>query len=494
MKSFKLPSPITILMLIIILAAACTWVIPSGKYARLESVDNKSFLLHGNERDSELPFTQKTLDSLQIKIPLFKFENQEIKKPVAVPNSYYNIAANKQGAVNVLLAPIKGIYESVDIIFFVLLIGAFMQVFNQSGAMDSGVYALSQKMKGREKWLIIILTFLFSFGGASYGMAEEGFAFYALLTPIFLAAGYDAIVPLAVIFGGTQLGTLSSFSNPFSTIIASNAAGINWVDGIAQRLLLFGITTTITIWYIVAYANKVKKDPSKSLLYGTIAAQNKTESFAPKPLTNQTSFLLLLFAATFGTMIFGVIKLGWWLPEMTAVFLVASILTALILRMKESDLLGQFLKGAESLLSVAIIIGVARGITIILNDANISDSIVHFAASKISSMPPSLFILSVFAMYILFTLFISSSSGMAVLTMPIIATLASIVHVPGNEIVNAYLFGMGIMGFVTPSGLILPSLAITNVSIKAWFKFITPLLLMLAAVCVIALLIGINIS
>jgi uncharacterized ion transporter superfamily protein YfcC len=492
MKALKLPSPITILMVIIVLAAACTWLVPAGKYARLECVEGKEFILHTKDGDIAIPFNQRTLDSLQIKIPLKKFEADEVKKPIAVPDSYYKVDATKQSAIDVLQAPIKGIYESIDIIFFVLVIGAFMQVFNQSGAMDSGVYALSQRMHGRESWLIIILTFLFSFAGGSYGMAEEGFAFYALLTPIFLAAGYDAIVPLAVIFGGTQIGTLSSFSNPFSTIIASNAAGINWVDGITERLIIFALSTIITIWYIVRYANKVKKNPAASLVYG-VGSATGTTSEKPKPLNTQASLLLLLFAATFGLMIFGVVKKGWWLTEMTSVFLASAILTAFILRLKERVFIEQFLKGAESLLSVAIIIGVARGITIVLNNANISDTIVHSAAGLIGNIPPSLFIVAVLAMYMVFNIFISSSSAMAVLTMPIIATLASIVNVPGREVVNAYLFGMGIVGFITPSGLILPSLAITNVSVKAWLKFIMPLLLILTLFSIVCLLIGVRV-
>jgi uncharacterized ion transporter superfamily protein YfcC len=490
MKALKLPSPISILLLIIVLAAVCTWLIPSGKYARLSIQNENSFSLENKTGETNLAFTQATLDSLHIKIPLAKFSNGEIKKPVALPNSYYTVSPSRQGLVEIIQAPIKGIYESIDIIFFVLAIGGFMQVFNNSGALDSGVNALSKKMKGSESWLIILLTFLFAFAGGSYGMAEEGFAFYAMLTPIFLAAGYDAIVPLAVIFGGTQLGTLSSFSNPFSTIIASNAAGINWTDGIKERLIMFVVTCAISIWYIVRYANKIKKNPSLSLAKTAKieAAQTNTSN----TLNTKSTLLLLLFAASFFTMIYGVVGLGWWLTEMTAVFLVATIIVGVILKMPEKKLINQFLEGAAGLLSVAIILGVARGINIVLNDGNISDSIVQFAANKVSNMPAWLFIICVFAMYIFFTLFISSSSGMAVLTMPIIGTLASLVGVPGKEVVNAYLYGMGIMGFVTPSGLILPSLEITGVSIKAWLKFILPLLILLSIVCIASLLIGIN--
>ncbi len=498
MQKRKLLSPITILMCVIVLAALCTWFIPAGQFDTLSYTEGVGFSVTKADSTIKVAERQSTLDSLGIKIALAKFVKGDVRKPVSIPGSYHKLMSNKQGFIETLQAPIKGIYESVDIIFFVLLIGAFMQVFNESGAMEKGLSVLSYKMNGKEAWLIIILTFLFSFGGASYGMAEEGFAFYAILVPVFVAAGYDLIVPVAVIFGGTQLGTLASFTNPFSTIIASNAAGINWSDGIAERIAMFVLTTVIMIWYIVRYANKVKKDPTQSLVYkidGILPNSHneiQESNVVPEPLGTKNILLLLLFLATFLTMIAGVVWRGWWLTEMTTIFLASSVLIAIIMQMSESNFIKQFLKGSESLLSVAIIIGVARGVTIMLSQGKISDSIVFYASQVISGMPPSLFIVSIFLLYMVFTLFISSSSGMAVLTMPIMGSLAIMANVPGREIVNSYLFGMGIMGFLTPTGLILPSLALVNISLKAWFKFILPLIVMLTIACIICLLVGIH--
>ncbi|RYY70260.1 MAG: YfcC family protein [Chitinophagaceae bacterium] len=489
-------SPLSILMLVILLAAIATWLIPSGRYDRLSYTEGTDFTYNGSDSDVLLPFSQRTLDSLKINIPLANFQSGSIKKPVSVPGTYKQIKSSKQGILKVIQAPIKGIYESIDIILFVLVIGGFMQVFNESGAMLKGVKALSDNMKGRESWLIILLSFLFALGGASFGMAEEGFVFYPILIPIFLAAGYDLLVPVAVIFGGTQLGTLASFTNPFSTIIASNAAGVSWTDGLNERLIMFVLISVIYIWYVVRYANKVKKDPTQSLLYGlnpssVVEGMMPVETGSTAKLSRRNQILLLLFFTTFAIMIFGVVKLEWWLLEMSSLFLGASILFAVILRLNETVFIEQFIKGAEGLLSVAFIIGVARGVSVILNDGNISDTIIYNAANLTSSMPPALFIVMMMLMYMLFTLFISSSSGMAVLTMPIMGSLAIMVNVPGREIVNAYLFGMGIMGFITPTGLILPALAISHGNIKAWLKFIYPLIIILFVVCAGCLIVGI---
>ena len=494
----NLLSPVTILMIVIIIAAIATWLVPAGRYDTL-SYNGKSFIINTDSSELPLSFTKHISDSLNIHISPEKFESGAIRKPVAIPGTFHRLKKNPQGFIEILEAPLKGIIESVDIILFVLVIGGFMNVFHETGAMVKGLTVLSYSMKGKEAWLIIILTFLFSFAGSSYGMAEEALVFYPVMVPLFLAAGYDLLVPLAVIFAGTQLGTLSSFSNPFSTIIASNAAGVNWSEGLPARIFMFIASTAISIWYFVRYAQKIKKDPSKSIVYQVdgvvLSPYEKIDKGNENSglLEPKTKFLLILFLLTFLTMITGVVWFDWWLTEMSALFLGSAILIAFIEHINEKKFINQFIKGAESLLGVAFIIGVARGVTLVLNNGQISDSILFYSAQLVSAMPPSVFIIVLLVLYMIFTLFISSSSGMAVLTMPVIGGLAVIVNVPGREIVNAYLFGMGIMGFLTPTGLILPSLALANVSLKAWWKFIYPLLIILFVLCALFLVVGIYI-
>lgn len=490
------PEPITILMIVIILAAAATWILPAGQYNKL-SATGKTFTMVTDSNEIALPLTQKTLDSLGIHIKVDKFINEEIRKPVSVPNTFAKQKRNPQGFIAILQAPIKGIVDSIDIILFCFIIGGFMFVFNETGAMTKGINWLAHTMKGREHWLIVVLTTIFSFFAASYGMAEEALVFYPILVPLFLAAGYDLLVPLAIIFGGTALGCLPAFSNPFSVIIASNAAGINWMDGLTQRLVLWVIVTGILIWYILRYAARIKKDPTASLVYkidGEVKFPHEVnisnEETKPK-LNGQTKLLLFIYIATFLTMIGGVVFLDWWTTEMSALFLGSSILLALITRLNEKIFIREFIKGAESLLSVAFIIGVARGVTIVLNEGHISDSILYYTANMVQGVQPAIFILMLLAFYIIFSIFIQSSSGMAVLTMPIIGALAILINVPGREIVNAYMYGICLMSFIAPTGMILPSLAMVNVSFKVWLKFITPLLILLTIISMIALVIGI---
>ncbi|MBK7123017.1 MAG: YfcC family protein [Chitinophagaceae bacterium] len=490
------PGPIPILMLVIILAAIGTWLLPAGQYNKL-SVTGKNFTMVTDSNEIALPLSQQTLDSLGIRIRLEKFTKGEIRKPVSVPGSFTKQKRNPQGFLAVLQAPIKGIIDSIDIILFCLIIGGFMYVFNETGAMVKGITWIAHTMKGREHWLIAILTSVFSFFAGSYGMAEEAIVFYPILVPLFLAAGYDLLVPLAIIFGGTSVGCIAAFTNPFSVIIASNAAGINWMDGLSQRLILWGIVTAIMVWYILRYAAKIKKDPTASLVHkidgevkSLYAVNISNESSTPK-LDWKTKLLLFIYVGTFFSMIVGVVFLDWWTTEMSALFLGSAILIGIITGLKEKIFIQEFIKGAESLLGVAFIIGVARGVTIVLNEGHISDSILYYAANMVQGMEPAFFILGLLLFYIIFSLSIQSSSGMAVLTMPIIGALAILVNVPGREIVNSYMYGMCLMSFLAPTGLILPSLAMVNISLKTWVKFIMPLLVILLIVCMAALVIGI---
>jgi len=497
-KKMKLPTATTLMMFVIVLAAISTWLLPAGQYSKLANDNNLAFMVTSKNGTVSLPFTQQTLDSLSIQVPLEKYQKGAIQKPISIPNTYQQDDKNPQGLVDILKAPIKGVIESIDIVLFILVIGGFMQVFNKTGAMLTGITYLANSMKGRERLLIIILTFICSFLGGSYGMDVEAIVFYPVLVPIFLAAGYDLMVPLAIVFGGASIGYISSFSNPFSTIIASNTLGINWLEGFYQRLLYFAISTSLYIWYLLRYADSVKKNPSASYVDASAQATistldinlaNEKDSIS---LPLKTKVFLLLFFTTFVSMIVGIIFYGWWCIEMSALFLGSAILMAFMERMGEKTFVLEFTKGMESLLSVAIIVGLARGVTIVLNDGMVSDSILYYASAVVQHVSPMLFIVLVMLFYFFFSIPVSSSSGMAVLTMPIIGSLAILLNIPGREVVNSYLYGIGIMFLITPTGNVFPALSMVNVSYKAWMKFIMPFIVVLLVLSALFLIVGIQ--
>lgn len=493
-SSFRFPTPYTVLMLAITITALATWLLPAGVYDKLTYDDqSKTFAIQSIDGSISVDANQEALDSRNISIPLKKFQEGKINKPISIPGSYKEVEAKPQGLMDIIFAPIKGMYDVVDIVLFILIIGGFIGVFNSSGTFDKSIAFLAQRLEGREGILIIVVTFAIALGGTTFGMAEETVAFYPLIVPIFLAAGYDLIVPVAVLFIGSTIGTMGGVINPFATVIASDAAGINWTTGIYTRIAMLILGTSTCILYILQYANKVRKDPTKSLLYNSgikspFSATKSTDGATE--LSLMSKILLLLFAATFVVMVYGVSSLGWWFKEMTALFLVSAVIIGLLQRTGEKNFVEAFFNGAKDLLGVTFIIGMARGITNVMNDGQISDTILFHASDLVEGTSGLLFLPALMMVFFVLTLFISSSSGLAVVTMPIMSALAPVVGVPSEEIVNAYLFGYGLMTFITPAGLILPSLAMVNVNYNTWLKFIWPLMAILAVMATLMLWAG----
>ncbi len=492
MKKLQFPTAHTVLLIIAALVALSTWLIPAGAYDRLEyDKANEKFIHHAPSGDKEYPVEQASLEKMGVKIPVEKFTSGDIWKPVGIPGTYHKLEPKPQGFWAFVQSPLQGIMKAIDVILFVLIIGGFIGIVNFTGAFDAGVGWLAQRLKGRETVLIMLITILISIGGTTFGLAEETIAFYPILVPVFLAAGYDAMVALAAIYVGTCIGTMCSTVNPFSAIIASDSAGINWTTGIYGRFFMLVTGTTICLWYIIRYAEKVRKNPEASLIYSQKAEieemflHNKEDK--KHAFTLSIKLVLLVFVLCFVVMIYGVSRLEWWFMEMTTVFFVGAIIVGLIARVKEKVFVAEFVKGANDLLSVALIIGLARGVTVLMEDGLISDTLLYYSSNAVDGMPKGIFVNVMMFLYAGLSFFIPSSSGMAVLSMPVMAPLADVVDIGREHVVNAYQYGMGLMAFITPTGLILASLAMVNVTLDKWLRFIMPLLVILTLFTMVVL-------
>ena len=349
-------------------------------------------------------------------------------------------------------------------------------------------------LKGREHILIILVTILIAAGGTTFGLAEETMAFYPILIPVFLSAKYDAMVGLACIFLGSGIGSMCSTINPFATIIASDAAGINWTTGLNNRIIMLVVCLTITILYILRYAKRVKADPTKSLIYEQkeeLEVLFGLDTMRTIKFTNRLRLVTLVFALCFVVMIIGVSILDWWFVEMTTTFLVGAIIIGVIAKIKERVFVDAFARGAADLLSVAFIIGIARGVTILMEDGLISDTILYHASTITEGMNKGVFTNFMLFIYGGLSFFMPSSSGMAVLTMPIMSPLADTVNIGRETIVDTYLYGMGLFYLINPTSLILAALAIVKIGFNKWLKFVMPLLLILILVTMLLLTISV---
>jgi uncharacterized ion transporter superfamily protein YfcC len=500
-KKFSFPSAFTVLFIVLALSCVLTFVVPAGSYAELQydaaGTGANEFTLTQPTGETEiLPATQETLNNLGVNAPLEKFTNGDIYKPIGVPGTYEKVDANPQGVMEYILSLVNGVYDSVDIILFVLIIGGLIGILDYSGAFNAGIAALSRVTKGKEYILIVFVTILIALGGTTFGLAEETIALYPILVPVFLAAKYDALVCISAIYMGSSIGTMMSTVNPFSVVIASNAAGINFTEGMAFRMTGLILGTAITIVYILRYANKIKKDPTLSLIYEDrehIAAKFEHSGEAPA-LTFRYKLALIIFLSLFVIMVVGVSKLGWWFGEMTALFLVGSIVLGILLGIPEKMFVEKFIGGAGDLIGVGLIIGVARAVNLVLDEGMVSDSILYGLSSVVEGMNPSMFIILMLFVFVILGFFINSSSGLAVLSIPIIAPLADAVGLPRDVIISAYIFGLGMISFITPTGLILATLNMVDVTYDKWLKFVMPLMGILTVLSMAILLIQANVS
>jgi len=451
----RFPTAYTILFLLIIFVAALTWIVPAGEYERQM--------------------------------------NEEVGREVAVPGTYATVEANPQGPIDVLMAPIGGFYDpdsyaanAIDVALFVLLLGGFLGVVNATGSIDTGMRSAMRSMEGREIWMIPILMTLFAVGGTTYGMAEETLAFYAILLPVVLRAGYDAVTGVAIILIGAGIGVLGSTINPFATIIASDAAQIPFTEGIILRFVILIGGLAICEAYVMRYAARVKAEPDRSVVRRQWKAHERHflkgdgGKAADDTLSGTQKVILVLFAATFVAMIWGVSSQGWWMARMGALFLGAAIVIGLIGRLGEKRLTGAFLDGARDLLGVALVIGLARGIVVVMENGRIADTILNASAETLGELSNVAFISSMFGIEVGMSFFVPSSSGLAVLSMPILAPLADFAGVGRDLVVTAYQSANGLVNLINPTfAVVIGGLAIGRVPYDRWIVFIWPLLLIL---------------
>ena len=334
---------------------------------------------------------------------------------------------------------------------------------------------------------------LFALGGTTFGMSEETIAFYPLLLPIIVAAGYDSITAVSIIFLGAGAGVLGSTVNPFATGIASGFAGISLGDGIVVRTIILVVTLGVCIWYVSSYANKVKNDPSKSIVYDMHEANLKHFSLkegSSVKLTANHKKALTIFAITFIIMVYSVIPfsemgiplytLSWWFPQLSALFFVSAIILGIVCKLDENGIINSFVAGAADLLGVSFIIGISRGITVIMNSGNITGTILHWGEDALSMAGSTFFVIITYIIYLPLSFLIPSSSGLATLSMPIIAPLADFSGVARSLIVTAYQSANGLVNLITPtSAVVMGSLAIGKIPYERWIKYIWKLLVII---------------
>jgi uncharacterized ion transporter superfamily protein YfcC len=486
-RRFRMPSAYTILFGLIVVTALATWIIPAGRYQL-------------DEEGSPIPGTYEEVDAVPSRIVV-----DSLEAPI---NGLYGIEDPATGNVDVFNS--GELFGAIDVALFILVIGGFIGITMKTGAIQAGIALLVRRLRGRERLMIPILMTIFAIGGTTFGMAEESLAFYVLVITVMVAAGYDAFTGALVILLGCGIGVLGSTVNPFATGIASGFADIGLTEGLAGRLVILILGLSVGIWFVLRYAERVRRDPTTSVVFDMKEANEAhfsaaTEEGDTVSMTGQQKVVLGLFAAAFVVMIYGVIPwedlsiglptLWWWFPEMTASFLLFAILIGLVARMGEEGLTTTFVDGARDLLGVALIIGIARGITVIMNNGQITDTVLHWAEEALGDVGEAGFAVAMYLLFLPLSFLIPSSSGLATVAMPIMAPLADFAGADRALVVTAYQSASGLLNLVTPtSAVVMGGLAIARVPYDRYLRFVWPLLAALLALTIVVLVLGAQVA
>jgi len=488
-RGFSFPSAFTVLFAVTLAVWLLAFVIPTGSY-QTDAESGRPIPGSYETTDAGLSFGDRLMD-------LF----------LAPINGLYGIVSSETGRIG----PYEtgDLYGAAGVFMFVLAIGVFITMSMRTGAIDNGVARIATRMRGRGAALVAVLMILFSIGGTTEGMAEETLGFYALLIPLMLALGYDRMVAAATILVGAGIGVLASTVNPFATGVASGAADISIGDGIGFRFLMYVVLVPVGVWYVLRYARKVKADPAKSLV-GKLEGDDDiiAAGLRDVPALNaREKSVLTVVALTFAFMIFAIVpwaqvingpdaasygwQLDWYFPELAALFLVMSLVVGLIGGLGEKGLTDTVVKGAGDFIGVGLIIVLARGITVIMNNSEITGTILHSMEDLVSNTSSGVFGGLMFLINIPLAFLVPSTSGHAALAIPILAPLADFAGVERAMVITAYQSASGIVNLVTPtSAVVMGGLALAKVRYDQYLRFVGPLLLILLVLCTAFIAIG----
>ena len=521
-RRFKFPTAFTVLFFVLVLVWILTFIIPPGTYSYVSCDAGPPKPIPGTYHSITVNRSvQERLYDLWVSPVngLYGIRTPAEVIPDPSPEllkkgqAACGTAAGKQVPAEIVTAPgDTGPYNSgdlagaVQVFFFVLAIGAFITVTIRTGALDAGIGRVTGRFRKRGLLLIVILMVIFSVGGTTYGMAEETLGFYAIILPVIIGLGYDRMVGVGIIMVGAGVGTLASTVNPFATGVASDAAGVALGDGIGLRLIMYAVFTVIAVLYVLWYARRVKADPARSLVPAVEGDQALAGGPAetPVPMTGRQKTVLWIFGLTFGLMIFSVIPwgdfsssleritLGWYFPELAALFIVGAVLVGLVGGLGEEGTVTGIISGAGDFIGAALIIAVARGVTVIMNNAGITDTVLHALEGAVSGLSSGAFAVVMYLVNIPLAFLVPSSSGHATLAMPIMAPLGDFAGVSRAMVVTAYQSASGWMNLFTPtSAIVMGGLALSRVRYDRYLKFVAPLLAVLLVLTCLAMLLGV---
>jgi len=455
-KFSKVPHTFIILLGLILVVAILTYIIPAGVYDR--------------------------------------YYDETTGRELVDPESFHEVEKNPTSIIEFFSSSVDGMVDAGYVVVLTFAVGSGVYVLEKAGIVTAAIQTLTRKLRGRGIFIIPILMAVFALLDCFVGMCELTMVYVPILLPLMLAMGFDSMTAAATALIGSQVGFTLALANPFTTIIGQKISGLPLMSGWQFRLVFLLIFLTIGILYVCRHANKVYKDPQSSLMY-EIDLQTKKELGSSltesKTLNTRQKIAGLAAVIIFVIMVYGVINWGWDMPQIGGSFVAIGIVGGILAGMSGNEICQAFIEGSERVLEGALIIGVSRGIAVVMQNAQIQDTIVHFFGNVLQGIPSSLAAVGMMVAQTILEFFISSGSGQAVATMPIMAPLADIIGVTRQTAVMALQFGDGLTNIFYPvSGYFIATLGLAKVPYDKWVKFFFPLLLVEWVLAIAAMIIA----
>lgn len=451
---FKMPHTLALLFFLMIIALVATWIIPQGQFQSE---------LNEQGREMVIPGSYEVNEEHNYLSPIFLF--------TAIPRAFADAQA---------------------IIFFLFIIGGVLAIIRHTGTIDALLGRLLEKMGTRPASLIFIVILVFAIASSIMGASAEYIPFILILVAMCRAMNLDSMTAVGIIVAGYGVGYGTAAFNQYTVVVANPIAGLDPYSGWPLRMAILFPFAMIAGHHVWKYAGKVKKDPSKSLMHNIDPPPGGEPPKEYPGLKWRHIAIVLGFLSALGIAVWGIATKGWYLYELGAAFLMVGIFTAVVGKMGPSLMAERFISGAKDLVETALLVGVARGIALIMEDGEILHTIVHALSVPLSQVGPEIAGIGMMVMQTILNLFIPSGSGQAFVTMPLMAPLGDLVGVPRQVAVLAFLFGDGFANMLVPTNAVLMGiLGMAGIPYDKWFKFCFPLLLKLLAAAAVVMVISI---
>lgn len=461
-KKFKLHMPhvLTLIFFLIIVVAVLTWILPSGEFDRTimeTSTGERSVAVDGTYHT-----TEKILE-----------DGTDLR----------------QGVPEILMAPGRGIQSAIEVLAFVFIIGGVFQIMAKTNALNMGIQKIVKKL-GKKKILIIpILMLLFGLGGSTFGMSDELVPFYLLIMPVMFAMGYDSMTTFMTVCLSATVGYAASTINPFCVLVAQGIAGIQGNPQLGFRMIQWVVMMAVVIAFVTWRAMKIKKDPEKSITYQDDIAKKKemaSEIDFEKDITFRQKLVLSTFVIGMVLVVVGLVKFGWYMNELSMCFFGMGILMGIFGGLNQKEIAEEFLTGVKDIAFAAMVIGFCSGIMVIAQDGKIIDTILNALSNMIASSSNAMFVGVMYVVQTILTLLVPSSSGLAALSMPVMAPLCDLHGVNPEAAVTVLQYANQLTNLMSPvAGTTVAGLAICRISFGQWWKTIWKVFLIMTVLAIV---------